>query len=73
MLILTRKFSETIVVGDDIRVSVLGVKGAQVKLGIEAPKDLTVHREEVYSKVVAERIKAAQEKLDGMEDKNDGK
>lgn len=58
MLILTRRLNETVMIGDDITVSVLGVKGGQVRLGINAPKDIGVHREEVY-----ERIRAEQSKL----------
>ena len=54
MLILTRKIGETLIVGDDIKVSVLGVKGNQMRLGIEAPKATPVHREEVYARIQAE-------------------
>jgi len=57
MLILTRRLNETLVIGDHIAVTVLGVKGNQVRLGIEAPKSVTVHREEV-----AERIKRGEVK-----------
>ncbi len=56
MLILTRRIGETVNIGDDIRVTVLGVKGNQVRLGVDAPKHIPVHREEVY-----ERIKNEQE------------
>ena len=52
MLILTRRVGETIVIGNDITVTVLGVKGNQVRIGVQAPKDVSVHREEI-----AERIK----------------
>ena len=55
MLILTRKISESIVIGDNIVVVVLGMTGSQVKLGIEAPKDISVHREEIYCRIAAER------------------
>lgn len=51
MLVLTRRCGETMIIGDDIIVTVLGVKGNQVKLGIDAPKDITVHREEIYEKI----------------------
>jgi carbon storage regulator len=54
MLILTRRVGETVVIGDDITVTVLGVKGNQVRLGIGAPKDVAVHREEVYERIKAE-------------------
>ena len=59
MLILTRKLGESITIGDDIKVSVLGVRGRQVRLGIEAPSDVVVHREEIYVKIQAENRKAS--------------
>ena len=55
MLILTRKVGELIMIGDDIMVKVLGVRSGQVKIGIEAPKDLPVHRHEIYERIQAER------------------
>lgn len=54
MLILTRKPIETLVIGDDIKITILGVKGTQVRIGIEAPKDVAVHREEIYQRILAE-------------------
>ena len=51
MLILTRKSGESLVIGEDISVTVLGVKGNQVRIGINAPKDISVHREEVFDKI----------------------
>ncbi len=60
MLILTRKVGESIAIGDDIQVSVVEIKGTQVKLGIRAPKDVTVHREEIYLKIQEENRRAAQ-------------
>ncbi|AOV16373.1 carbon storage regulator [Acidihalobacter aeolianus] len=56
MLILTRRVGETLVIGDAIEVTVLGVKGNQVRLGIKAPKDVTVHREEVYQRIHGETV-----------------
>lgn len=55
MLILTRKLGESITIGDDIKVTVLGVYGRQVRLGVEAPIKVVVHREEVYLKVKSEK------------------
>ena len=55
MLILTRRVGETLVVGDDITVTLLGVKGNQVRLGVNAPKDVSVHREEIYQRIQQEK------------------
>ena len=60
MLILTRRVGETLVVGDDVTVTVLGVKGNQVRIGVKAPRDVAVHREEIY-----ERIKQEQNQKNG--------
>ena len=54
MLILTRKDNESLFIGDDIEITVLGVKGNQVRIGINAPKDIEVHREEVYRRIESE-------------------
>lgn len=51
MLILTRKIGETIVIGDDVTVTLLGIKGSQIRVGINAPKDVQVHREEIYQRI----------------------
>jgi carbon storage regulator len=60
MLILTRRIGETLVVGDEVTVTVLGVKGNQVRLGVNAPKDVAVHREEIYERIQKEKQDKAQ-------------
>ncbi len=55
MLVLTRTINEKIVIGDDVSVTVLGVKGNQVRIGIEAPLEIPVHREEIYQRLLKER------------------
>ena len=59
MLILTRKVGESVLIGDDISITVLSVRGNQVKLGVQAPKEVSVHREEIY-----QRIKQTQDESD---------
>jgi carbon storage regulator len=61
MLILARKEGEAIVVADNIRIQILETKTGQVKLGIEAPGHITIHREEIYQRIVEENKKAAME------------
>ncbi|WP_439257053.1 carbon storage regulator CsrA [Lonepinella sp. BR2271] len=51
MLVLTRKLGESLLIGDDIEITVLNVRGNQVKLGVKAPKDVSVHREEIYQRI----------------------
>lgn len=80
MLILTRKLNETIMIGDKIEISVVEIKGDHVKLGIEAPKNVKVYRQEVYVAIQKENIEAAQTKpeilpqldnlIDGAKKKN---
>jgi carbon storage regulator len=60
MLILTRRVGETVMIGNDVTVTVLGVKGNQVRVGVNAPKEVAVHREEIY-----ERIKREEEAAGG--------
>jgi carbon storage regulator len=63
---LTRKVGESVAIGDDIQVSVVEIKGTQVKLGIRAPKDVTVHREEIYLKIQEENRRASQVSTDTL-------
>ncbi|OCG07570.1 carbon storage regulator [Gilliamella sp. wkB178] len=61
MLILTRRVGETLIIGDDVVITILGVKGNQVRIGINAPKEVSIHREEIYN-----RIHQTQDKIDDM-------
>ena len=62
MLILTRKVGENITIGDEIKIQVLEIKGKQVRIGIQAPKQFSIHREEIYQKIQDENRLAAQKK-----------
>jgi len=55
MLILTRRVGETLMIGNDISITVLGVKGSQVRIGVDAPKEVAVHREEIFERINSER------------------
>lgn len=62
MLILTRRVGETVMIGNEVTVTVLGVKGNQVRIGINAPKNVAVHREEIYERIKAEHTNGHDER-----------
>ena len=67
MLILTRRVGESLRIGDDVSVTVLGIKGSQVRLGVNAPKSVPVHREEVYDRIHDENSKNSDDKVKSSE------
>ena len=67
MLILTRRIGETLIIGDDVKVTVLGVRGHQIRLGVDAPKEVSVHREEIYNRIQNEKL-GHNEDLDDEDD-----
>lgn len=60
MLVLSRRIEETLIIGDDIKIKVLGISGNQIRIGIDAPKEISVHREEIYQRIKAELLKQAE-------------
>ncbi len=71
MLILTRRVGETLMIGDDVTVTVLGVKGNQVRIGVNAPKDVSVHREEIYERIKKEQQLQQQGVVPGAESQSE--
>ena len=69
MLILTRRIGESLIIGDNVTIAVLGVKGNQVRIGVNAPKEVSVHREEIYKRIQEE--KSNKHYSDEDEDKED--
>jgi carbon storage regulator len=55
MLVLTRRVGESLIISDDMKVTVLGIKGNQIRVGVSAPRDVAVHREEIYNRILRER------------------
>lgn len=68
MLILTRRIGESLVIGNDVTITILGVKGNQVRVGVNAPKEISVHREEIYKRIQQEKSQQVTTETDLEED-----
>jgi len=66
MLVLTRKSGESLIIGDDIEITIVSVRGNQVKIGVQAPSEITVYRKELYERIKCENLEAAKAKEEGI-------
>ena len=71
MLVLTRQINETIIIGDDIEITVVDVKGEKVRIGIRAPRNVSVHRKEVYLKILEQNVEAARSRPESLDQGKD--
>ncbi len=67
MLILTRRAGETIIVGDEVKITIIGIKANQVRIGVDAPRQIAVHREEIYHRIQAEKNQAREQESEQAE------